>query len=179
MRTLTSLPAEHFCLCAARPSPVTLSCSIPKLLLISLFPAIQDIIPIAKTMPVEETDGRLYKWCVCCHSNIPDMDKTVCIHINRAHGMEMLPGCPRSWFYFRSSWSNVKKHCSSHHHLDIGILKSFGGCAWGLTPVDTRGGKPTYAHLCHYSLRMEAWTPCRRLWLPRPPKLHNSGCPRL
>ena len=93
---------------------------------------------------------------VCCCANIPDAHKTLRIHLNRAHGIELLPGCPRSCFYFHSRWSDMKKHCSSHHHLDIDSAHSFVG----LTPVNKRDGKPTYAgigpeDLCHYPLRTE------------------------
>ena len=54
----------------------------------------------------------------------------------------------------------MEKHCSSRPNLDIDSVQSFDGCAWGLTPVDSRGGKPTYAgippeDLYRYPLRTE------------------------
>ena len=61
--------------------------------------------------------------------------------------MELLTGCPRDCFYCWFRWSDVKKHCATHHHLDINSKKSFGGCSWGLTAMNKRGQKPTYAEI--------------------------------
>ena len=62
-----------------------------------------------------------------------DEHKTLRFHLNRAHSMELLSGCPRECFYFHFHWSDVWKHCQSHHALDINTVSSFGGCMWGLT----------------------------------------------
>lgn len=44
-------------------------------------------------------------------------------------------------------WYDVKKHCNSHHSLDIDTKLGLGGCAMGLTELDKSRGKPMYAFL--------------------------------
>ena len=77
-----------------------------------------------------------------------------------AHSMELLPGCPREWIYFQLQWFDLKKHFASHHLLDIDRARICGGCAWGLTHLDKKGGKPMYTRigpkdLCLYALRTD------------------------
>ena len=79
-----------------------------------------------------------------CASVIPSKHKTLRIHLNRAHGLELLPGCP-DCFYFRGRWDDVKKHCLQRHKLDINRETGAQGCAWGVTSVDKSRTKPTYA----------------------------------
>ena len=75
--------------------------------------------------------------------------------------MELLPGCPRSdCFYFRSRWSDVKKHCLDRHQLNIDQESGALGCAWGLTVLDSSRFKPSYAYvqaadICEYPLSQE------------------------
>ena len=131
-------------------------------------------------MPLEGTDGRRYKWCMCCPSNILDTHKTLHVHLNRAHDMELLQRCPPSCFYFHSRWSNVKKNCFSHHHLDKDSVCSFGGCAWGLTPVDNRGGKPSYAgihpeNLCCCPLRTKILDTLQKDVVAKPTQAPQPG----
>ena len=92
--------------------------------------------------------------------NIPAKHKTLRIHLNRAHSMELLPGCP-DCFYFRSRWADVKKHCLRQHSRDIDRHEDDQGVAWGLTRFDDSKSKPTYSGLeernvCNYPLKGEA-----------------------
>ena len=115
---------------------------------------------------IASNDAFWKEWVDVSASGVPVASatfQTSTIHLNCAHSMELLPGCPRDCFYFRSRWSDVWKHCQSYHGLDIHNVSSFGGCVWGLTKMDVSGGKPTYAavrqeNICLYTLRSEALT---------------------
>ena len=113
-------------------------------------------------MPLRRVNGRLFTWCVVCRDEIPDKHKTLRIHLNRSHGMEFLPGCP-SCFYYRSRWTDVKKHCERHHQLDVDRYLVDQGVVWGLTCIDGTSTRPTYANVshgevCEYPLREERLT---------------------
>ena len=47
--------------------------------------------------------------------------------------------------YFRSKWADVKKHCQKNHGKDIDQLHDDLGMPWGLTRLDNRKAKPTFA----------------------------------
>ena len=113
-------------------------------------------------MPLKGVNGRLYDWCVVCRTSIPGKHKTLRIHLNRAHSLEFLPGCPVC-FYYRSRWADVKKHCQRQHDVDIDLLLDDQGVAWGLTRLDDSKVKPTYSSLreediCKYPLKGETLT---------------------
>ena len=113
-------------------------------------------------MPLRGVNGRLYTWCVVCRDEVPGRHKTLRIHLNRAHGMEFIPGCP-SCFYFRSRWADVKKHCERQHQLDIDRHHGDQGVAWGLTRLDDSSARPTYSNvaqtdICNYPLKDERLT---------------------
>ena len=113
-------------------------------------------------MPLQGVNGRLYTWCVVCRDEVPDRHKTLRIHLNRAHGMEFIPGCP-SCFYFRSRWADVKKHCERQHQLDIDRHHGDQGVVWGLTRLDDSSARPTYSNvaqldICNYPLKEERLT---------------------
>ena len=113
-------------------------------------------------MPLRGVNGRLYTWCVVCRDEVPSRHKTLRIHLNRAHGMEFIPGCP-SCFYFRSRWADVKKHCERQHQLDIDRHHGDQGVSWGLTRLDDSSARPTYSNvaqtdICSYPLKEERLT---------------------
>ena len=113
-------------------------------------------------MPLKGVNGRLYEWCMVCKDTLPDRHKTLRIHHNWSHAMELLPGCP-DCSYFQSRWAEVKKHIHRHHGKDIDHLHDDLGMFWGLTRLDERKGKPTYADvpqedICLYLRMGEALT---------------------
>ena len=113
-------------------------------------------------MPLQGVNGRLYTWCVVCRDEVPDRHKTLRIHLNRAHGMEFIPGCP-SCFYFRSRWADVKKHCERQHQLDVDRHHGDQGVVWGLTRLDDSSARPTYSNvaqldICNYPVKEERLT---------------------
>ena len=113
-------------------------------------------------MPLKGVNGRLYTWCVVCKTVIPERHKTLRIHLNKAHGMELLPGCV-SCFYYRSRWADIRKHCLRLHQLDIDSAKN-DNVLWGLARLDDSKANPTYATLtegdvCQYPLKGEVYTP--------------------
>ena len=117
---------------------------------------------ISPVMPLRGVDGRFYDHCVVCGSRIPEEHKTLRIHLSREHSMELLPGCPVC-FYFRSRWSDVKKHCLDKHLLDIDAVQGSRGCSWGLTVLDSSRHRPSYAYvlesdICDYPLASETLT---------------------
>ena len=76
--------------------------------------------------------------------------------------MELLPRCP-DCSYFRSRWANVKQPSHRHHGKDIDHLHDDLGVFWGLTRLNKRKGKPTYANvpqddICLYPKMGEALT---------------------
>ena len=81
-------------------------------------------------MPLQGRERCMSQWCVCCKTDIPEEHKNLYIHLNHAHQMELLPGCPMTCNYFRSSWSDVKKHCQDQHNIDTNVHRGAGGCAW-------------------------------------------------
>ena len=110
-------------------------------------------------MALRGTEGRLYKWCAICRTDMPPRHKTLRIHLNQAHEMELLPGCPRCRHY-RSRWSDVKKHCRTHG-VDIDDPSPGDECVWGLTRQDLSSSKPTYSaatEICPYPLREHKFT---------------------
>ena len=114
-------------------------------------------------MPLRGADGRFYGWCVVCQGDIPKAHKTLRIHLSKAHQLELLPGCPHC-FYYRSRWSDVKKHCTDQHRLDIDSQHGAHGCAWGLTVLDSSRHRPSYAYvsqddICQYPLAQETLSP--------------------
>ena len=118
-------------------------------------------------MPLRGVDGRFYEWCVVCQSRLPEEHKTLRIHLSRSHVLELLPGCP-SCFYYRSRWSDVKKHCQDRHRLDINVEQGSRGCAWGLTALDTSRHRPSYAYvkeedICEYPLSSETLSEHQKL----------------
>ena len=113
-------------------------------------------------MPLLGVNGRLFTWCVVCRDEVPSRHKTLRIHLNRAHGMEFIPGCP-SCFYMRRRWADVKKHCERQHQLDIDRHHGDQGVAWGLTRLDDSSARPTYSNvaqsdICKYPTKEEHLT---------------------
>ena len=97
-----------------------------------------------------------------CRGDVPGEHKTLRIHLNRAHSLELLAGCPEC-FYYRGRWSDVKKHCEKHHKINIDSEDAPGGCAWGLTKLDSSKDKPTYStvskeDICVYPLETDFLT---------------------
>ena len=113
----------------------------------------------ADDMALRGTEGRLYKWCVICRDEVPARHKTLRIHLNQAHEMELLSGCPRCNHY-RSRWSDVKKHCKTHE-VNLDDPNPGDECTWGLTKQDFSSAKPTYSlttEICPYPLRGQRLT---------------------
>ena len=114
------------------------------------------------SMPLQGVNGRLYTWCVVCKNTVPDRHKTLRIHLNKSHRMELLPGC-QDCFYYRSRWADVRKHCFRLHNKDINSEGS-DNVLWGLAQLDESKPNPTYSTLtedavCVYPLKGEAFTP--------------------
>ena len=59
-------------------------------------------------------------------------------------GIELLPGFS-DCAYFRIRWADLKKHSQRHYGKDIDHLHDDLGIYGGLTRLDERKGKPTYA----------------------------------
>ena len=104
----------------------------------------------------------LYNWCVVCKNTVPERHKTLRIHLNKSHRMELLPGCV-SCFYYRSRWADVRKHCLRLHKRDIDSEEN-DNVLWGLAQLDESKANPTYAALtedavCAYPLKGEVLAP--------------------
>ena len=97
-------------------------------------------------MPLQGTDCHMSQWCACCLTDIPKEHKTLHIHLNSVHLMELLPGCPMTICnYFRSRWSDIKKHCQGQHNIDIDVCRGEGRVCLG---PDTTEPFRRQAHLC-------------------------------
>ena len=109
-----------------------------------------------------------------CRHNIQDIPKTLRIHLNRAHWMELLPGYPEvGCSYFKCRWLDIKKHFNSYHNLDIDTRRGLGGCAWGLTDLDRSGDKPTYPSVKAEDICVSL-TPSRGVWVPEQAQFHRK-----
>lgn len=90
-------------------------------------------------MPLRGHDGRKYDWCVLCQAFL---EETLTTHLRRVHGCDLVPGCPRC-FYFRSRIADVNKHCD-HMHRMPGMKGARGsqGYRWALAKFES-----SYTHV--------------------------------
>ena len=110
-------------------------------------------------MPLRGPQGRMYSWCAVCKDDIPYRHRTLRIHLNRAHSLDFIPGCV-DCAYYRSRWTDVRKHNIRQHSRDIDVSQGLEGVAWGLTVLDSSKAKPSYANtaeseICEYPLEEE------------------------
>ena len=107
-------------------------------------------------MPLKGKDGQCCKWCCVCKDEFPvTKHKTLRVHLNREHDMELLAGCSKC-FYYRKRWNDVFKHCHDVHRFNINKDVP-DRVVWGLTELrQTSYSKVREEFLVPYPLEAES-----------------------